>query len=380
MNLIKFTEFLFEANEQVGIQHLEHPSDLSFDGNKSAHNAIKTLKSVVSGKSDITRKIDDKMSFQAIRTPEGKVGVKYKGTGAHYNFSKEDIEKQHGHKPYLAEPLKALHQHLGKVLPNRPGEYQGGFMSSKETRAEHGGNIEHTPNTITYSAPKNSEEGKKLARSKVSAVIHTELTGANKTPKPITSMSEFGSHPDVHLVHHVVGPEERKLSSEDKTKVIGHIHQAEKLMQGHTDHHLSGHEQTLRSYINKTVDNGDKPSVEGYKKHLENVHNKKIESVKLEKTKQAKQAERDAAIAHVDNNKKQFEKSLEIHHHLQQATNHLARALDKNSSRHGFETKIAGKASGGEGYVARGVKIVDREGFSKANRERTAILRTGKKE
>ena len=177
--MLNFKQFLFEETA-AGIQHLEHPSDRTFDGQKSAEHAVKTLHNIASGREPITRKIDDKLSFQAIRTPEGKVGVKYKGPGSHYNFSDKDIDKQHGHKPYLVKPLKLLQKHLAKVLPSRPGEYQGGFMSSSKDRNEREGNIEHTPNTITYHTPASSEEGKKLKRSKVSAVIHTELQGPEK--------------------------------------------------------------------------------------------------------------------------------------------------------------------------------------------------------
>jgi hypothetical protein len=84
-----------------------------------------------------------------------------------------------------------------------------------------------------------------------------------------------------------------------------------------------------------------------------------------------------ADLSHVSKNASHFAKSFEIHHHLQQATNHLARGLD-SSGGGGFNTRISGKAAGGEGYVANGLKVVDREGFSKANRERSAILRAGK--
>lgn len=374
--MFKFADFLTEA-AVGGISHIEHPSDRILDGPDATSHAIKTLKGVASGKTPITRKIDDKMSYQAIRTPEGKVGVKYKGSGSTYNFSDKDVETQHGHKPYLEHPLKALLKHVGKVLPKRAGEYQGGFMSTPETRKEEGGHISHTPNTIEYHTPAHSEEGKKLAKSKVSTVIHTELKGPERTPHPITSNKEFGSHPDVHQVQHVVSPEERKLSPEAKKTVATHLQTAEKLLKNHSHAHLSGHEQTMRGYINSTVSSGDKPSVEGYKSHLENFHNKKIEGVKTAQTKEVKTADKNAALAHVEKNKAAFGKTLEIHHHVQQATNALARDLDKHGGG-GFGTKIGGKQSGGEGYVAGGLKVVDREGFSKANRERSAILRAGK--
>jgi hypothetical protein len=179
------------------------------------------------------------------------------------------------------------------------------------------------------------------------------------------------------MVQHLVAPHERNLSQEVKTSAQHHLDQAEKMMKDHTYHHLDGHEITARSYINKTVTSEEKPTVAGYKKHLEAVHQKKIDAVKTAAAKERKTATMKADIAHVAKNKEHFGKSFEIHHHLQQATNHLARGLDAAGGG-GFHTKISGKAAGGEGYVANGLKVVDREGFSKANRERSAILRAGK--
>jgi hypothetical protein len=62
---------------------------------------------------------------------------------------------------------------------------------------------------------------------------------------------------------------------------------------------------------------------------------------------------------------------------MQQATNALADSLNK-TAHGGVTTEIDGKASGGEGFVAKGLKIVNREEFSKANRARAAILKAKK--
>lgn len=376
--MFSFSQFLTEATTKLagGIQHLEHPSDRTFDSPEAAHHAVKTLKGVVSGKTPVTRKIDDKMSFQAVRTPEGKVGVKYKGAGSTYNFSEKDVETQHGHKPYLAGPLNTLLKHVGKVLPKKPGEYQGGYMSHQETRKEEGGHIGHTPNTVEYHTPVNSPEGQKLKKSKVSLVVHTALKGPQREAHPITSMAGFQEHPDVHQVQHVVSGKEREIHPADKKTINTHLSAAQDLMKDHSHAHLSGHETHLRTYINSTVRNDGKPSTTGYKAHLAAAHDKKIEAVKMDATKAAKTADKNAALAHVDKNKKAFDRSFEIHHHVQQATNHLADALDKSSAHGGgFQTRIGGKSSGGEGYVGGGLKIVNRPAFSKANLLKNVALR-----
>jgi hypothetical protein len=371
--------FLVEAakKEAPGIQHIEHPSDRTFDGPKATRDAITTIRGVAMGKTPVTRKIDDKMSFQIKRDQEGRVAVKYKGTGSNYNYSNDDIERQHGQKPYLAGPLKSILSHAHKVLPNRVGEYQGGFMSTPENREEKGGKIRHTPNTISYSVKKDSPEGKKLSNSKVSLTIHSELKGPKGKANPITSQSEFRSHPDVHLVDHTVSKEEQKLSPNDKKSVLTHVAAAEKMLKKHSHGHLVGHEGHLRTYINSTVDSGDKPNVEGYKSHLNKVHQKKIDQVKTEKSKSAKATQRDADLTHVETNKDAFNRSFAIHHHVQQATNVLARSLNR-TAHGGYTHHIGEKESGPEGFVAKGLKVVDREEFSKANRARSALLRAKK--
>ena len=369
--------FLTEAKKPGGILHIEHPSDLTFDGHKHAKHALTTLRGVAMGRTPVTRKIDDKMSFQVKRDESGRVGVKYKGTGSQYNYSNDDIERQHGEKPYLVKPLRALLAHSHKVLPNRTGEYQGGFMSTPESRTEKSGKISHTPNTISYSVKKDSPEGKKLSNSKVSMTIHTELKGPNRAAHPITSQSDFASHPDVHLVDHTVSKEEQKLSPSDKKKVLSHISAAQKLMKDHDYGHLSGHETHMRTYINSTLDSGEKPNVEGYKKHLSGRLQKEIDKVKTEKAKNQKSSARDATINHIESNKNAFQRSFDLHHHMQQATNVLARSLNRSASG-GYTHHIGEKESGPEGFVAKGLKIVDREEFSKANRARGALLRASK--
>lgn len=376
--MLNFKSFLKEEKKPTaGIAHIEHPSDRSFDGADAAQHALSTLRGVSAGTVPITRKIDDKMSFHAIRRDDGSVGVKYKGSGSHYNFSEKDVDEQHGHKPYLAGPLKGLLNHIGKVLPKEPGEYQGGYMSEPHTREMKSGQVSHTPNTIEYRTPATSAEGKKLRQSKVSAVIHTKLVGADKSPQPITSMDGFDSHPDFHQVSHVVSAEHRKVNPAHKKKADAHIDAAEELMKDHDYSHLDGHEIHLRTYINRNVSSGDTPTVEGYKKHLYDALNKKVDAVKTDAAKQRHAATRDASVAHVEKNKAAFDKSLKIHQNLQQATNILARSLDDHGAG-GFTTHINDNPAGGEGYVANGIKIVDREGFSKANRERSEILRANR--
>ena len=373
-----FRQFI-PLNEQKkparGIQHLPHPAESAFATRRGAvGSALSKIQGVISGRTPITRKIDDRMSFQAIRTPEGKIGVKYKGAGAAYNFSAEDIKKQHSEKPYIAGPLMNIHKHIHKVLPKGAGEYQGGYLSSLEDRTEEDGNIGHKPNTIRYSVDKKSAEGKKLAKAPLSIALHSRIAADGST-SPIGE-GELQEHPDVHLMSHLVSDEERKLSPDAKRKAMEHIAAAKKLSQKHSHDHHEGHEETLLRYANSTVDTGDKPNAKGYIKFLEKHHQKRIDSVKTEKAKNQKAEEMRAAINHVNDNPEKFDKTFDIHHHIQKAGYTVADALSKTSSG-GYSHKIDGEEAAGEGFVSGGIKFVPRK-FTEANRKRSASFKAQK--
>jgi len=371
----QFVPLITEETKSRGIQHLPHPFESAFHAKKGAvASSLSKIQGVISGRTPITRKIDDRMSFQVSKTSEGKVGVKYKGPGAQYNYSADDIKKQYSKKPYVAGPLMNILKHVHKVLPEGEGEYQGGYLSSLEDRKEEDGQISHTPNTIKYSIAKNTPEGKKLAKAPLSIALHSRITAGGKTV-PIQA-DELKDHPDVHVMSHVVSSEERKIPPEAKRKALEHIAAAKKLSKNHTTEHLTGHEETLQRYANSTIDTGEKPSVKGYKKFLEKYHQKRIDSVKTEKAKSQKKQEMQTAMNDVDEHIGKFDKTFDIHHHIQQATYATADALSK-TAHGGYKHTIDGNESTGEGFVAGGVKFVPRK-FTEANRKRSAILRAQK--
>lgn len=364
-----------EKTPARGIQHLPHPAESAFQSNRGAvGSSLSKIQGVISGRAPITRKIDDRMSFQVIRTPEGKVGVKYKGTGATYNFSAEDVKKQHSEKPYIAGPLMNILKHVHKVLPEGPGEYQGGYLSALEDRTEEDGKIGHKPNTIRYSVDKKSAEGKKLAKAPLSIALHSRIAEDGSTT-PIGE-GELKDHPDVHVMSHLISDEERKLSPEAKRKALEHIAQAKQLAKDHSHNHHKGHEETLLRYANSTIDTGEKPNAKGYVKFLEKYHQKRIDSVKTEKSKNQKAEEMKAAINHVNDNFGKFDRSFDIHHHIQQAGYTVADSLSK-TAHGGYSHKIDGQEAAGEGFVSGGIKLVPRA-FTAANRKRSAALKAQK--
>ena len=187
---------------------------------------------------------------------------------------------------------------------------------------------------------------------------------------------ELKTHPDVHVMSHKVTKEEQNIDPDKKRQALKHIGSAKELMRGQSFDHLQGHEQTLRQYTNSTIDSGETPSVSGYKEFLNKYHTKRIDSVKTEKAKGQKDEERKAALAHVNNNATAFERSFQIHHHIQRATQAVANGLSKTAGG-GYEHSIEGNPASGEGFVANGLKFVPRA-FTEANRARSSRFKQQK--
>lgn len=330
-----FTDFtLLEAKVAGTIGHLEHVADRAYDGSHSAKLAALQLHKAAKGTiKHHTEKHDDAMSFVAHRRKDGRVGVKYKGASAEYNYSHQDIIKQHGHKPYLANKMHHLLRHLHKVLPKREGTWQGGYMSSRSERHDNS----QTPNTLTY----HHDTDPKFGKSKLSVTLHTDLSSGH--PRPADS-SEFHHHPDVHVMQHEV--RDRTLSDSVSKKIHRHVKAAHEILKGldHSKH--KGHEKTLRQYTNHAVRNKLKKSAEGYRNFL----HERNEGEKA---------------SHVQSNPEHFNKLFKAHEHLQTAADTMAKHVRGN-----YRTSIDGKPSSGEGYVIgknRLSKAVPREDFSAAN-------------
>ena len=371
----QYLPLLAEEKKPVrGIQHLPHPAEAAFNTRKGAvGSTFSKIQGVISGRAPITKKVDDRMSFHVIKQGN-KVGVKYKGPGATYNFSPEDIKKQYSEKPYIAGPMMNILKHVHKVLPKGEGEYQGGYLSSLEDRTEEDGKIGHKPNTIRYSVDKKTSEGKKLARAPLSIVLHSRIH-SNGSTTPIGE-GELQDHPDVHVMNHIVSSSERTLSPEAKRKALEHIAAAKKLSKEHNHDHHEGHDETLLRYANSTIDTGDKPNAKCYIKFLQKHHQKRIDSVKTEKSKNQKAEEMRAAINHVNDNLEKFDRTFDIHHHIQQAGYTVADSLSK-TAHGGYSHHIDGEEAAGEGFVSGGMKFVPRK-FTEANRKRSAALKAQK--
>lgn len=395
MNITTFNKFLTEAAaSEDKLLHLEHNEDHAIHGGvegfNHAVNNLNALHDTLTGKDagiDLQVKHDGSPAVIFGRHPEnGKFFVASKSAfnaTPKINYTPEDVERNHGHAPGLVSKLKAALEHLPKVAPEK-GVYQGDIMYTRRNEddddvKEHNGKYHFTPNTITYSTPTDSEEGKKIKDAKFGVLAHTEYVGnnfadmkANFTP----DKSVFGSHKDVHLFDNSQDLENTTYTPEQQAEFQKHMdaaHEAYRNASASAFDHTLPHEEHLKTYINHTIRTGEEPSVEGYKAHLTGKYQKAIDKLKTDKAMNAKREELQGHHDHIHNNIGSFEDILNIHKHLKAAKQPLINALATHQR---YTHSIGGEKAKPEGYVVvrngRPTKIVDREEFSKQNFARSA--------
>ena len=390
---MNFKQYLLEAASEDRLTHLEHVEDhIIHSGEEGFTHAFHNLNDVheqLSGKKNkttIMTKYDGSPSIVFGHHPEtGKFFVTTKSAwnkNPKLNYSEKDIEANHGHQPGLVQKLKTAMQHLPKVTP-KTGVYQGDLMHSGVKSAsnphgdviEHGGKYHFTPNTITYSTQKGSEEGQGIGKSKLGVVVHTAYHGNkfdNLKPDYAPDLSHFGKHPDVHMIDNRNDVQHAKLSTEQGLNFKHHMGAATNFFKDKNTSkafkHIQGHEEHLSTFINKSIRDNKEPNVSDYAEHVKARHLKEIAKVKTQKSIDQKTGNMNDQLSHIEKNKGSFAHVLNIHKHLQKAKDELVHAL---SAKPKYEHTINGTASKPEGYVVvrnnRPTKLVDRQEFSRAN-------------
>jgi hypothetical protein len=385
--------FITEAASEEKLTHLEHAEDhvinAGMEGFAHAFHNLEDVKDQIQGKKNntkITTKYDGSPSIVFGHNPDnGQFFVASKSAfnvNPKLNYTFEDIEQNHGHAPGLVSKLKAALEHLPKVAP-KTGVYQGDIMHSGGIKSEEnphgdimddGKKYHFKPNTITYSTPHNSPEGKKLAKSKFGVAVHTAYTGntfQGLKAEYGADISHFKQHPDVHMINVSDDAQHAEMTKDQHHTYQQHLNQATELFKN-TDKKayrvLDRHGEHLKTYINKTVRDGTIPSTEGYHEHLKDKHLQGIAKVKTAKAVATRTEKMNDDLDHVQKNSKHIDAILKMHHHLQAAKDQLVHAL---SSKPKFEHTINGTKVKPEGYVVvrnnRPTKLVDRQEFSRAN-------------
>jgi len=141
-----FLHYLKESDEGKlkHITHVEdHPLQKGHEGFEHAFGTLmKAHEHMKNGKhdSDLTMKYDGSPAVVFGHHPKtGKFFVASKSAfnvNPKINHTHEDIEKNHGHSPGLAQKLHSALDHLPKVTPKK-GVYQGDLMYTHEDLHHH---------------------------------------------------------------------------------------------------------------------------------------------------------------------------------------------------------------------------------------------------
>lgn len=378
-----------DAPQGKALKHLRHVEDYvihgGHEGVAAADEHLRGMHDMLLGKNSkglhASTKYDGAPSIVFGQHPQtGKFFVASKSAfnkNPKINYTDEDIEANHGHAPGLVEKLKSALKHLPGIMPKTGGIYQGDLMHSEGDAVSKGGMTSVTPNTLTYSAPSNSVEGRNM-KKKLGVVVHTKYSGRgglesmNAQPLDDKTRAKFKEHPDVNNIDPTMDVNPSNYTPEEQKAFLNHMDKAKRIyasMKPEAMDALAGHGENLEAHVNNMIRTGGNPSTQGYIDHLTARHMKDLDKVKTDASKQKKMQAHADLMSHISNNREHFDKALQLHNHLQNAKNVLVNVLNKNNK---YQHSVAGEPTGSEGTVVydkggNASKLVNRNEFSRLN-------------
>lgn len=390
--MLSFAKFLTEQEDpEEGasrqIKHLTHAEDRPLQtGEKGAEHAISSLKAaaghIQQGKNDsqLTTKYDGSPSIVYGHHPEnGKFFVASKSAfnkTPKINYTEKDIEKNHGHAPGLVEKLKAALKHIPKIAP-KEGVYQGDVLFSDTDKKVGRSGVSFNPNRTGLTYTTLGQHTAKAKRAKFGLVTHIIYKGKNAASMNAgheVDHENFNQHPDVFTIDPRMDTSKVKLGPRDRANFNKYISAAEDIHNTHGTDMYAGtrdHQEIggpLETYINHTVKTSQVPSHKGFSAWLEADRLKKIDKLKVEKNKKAKQEELGKELRKLEANKRHYDNLFKLHNNLQKAKDVLIHTLNQHQE---FKHVHAGEPANPEGYVfhhgGETDKLVNRAEFSRRN-------------
>lgn len=371
---MKFNEIQI-IKEAARIQHAEDM--IFFDGSKGALRVVDALANMAKddGHKSATIKWDGSPAVIFGRDPEGnfvftdKSGFVAKGYDGKTK-SADDVEKMFLARPgaqknpegfkALAANMKNAYNVFEKAVPLSHKGYFKGDMLYFNTPTAQNGNYIFKPQLVTYTVDTNSDIGKRIGRSKVGVVIHREVDeDGSETPLQDYDMFEGK---DLLVFPPVTPQEAPNIDTSRIEKLKGLVNQNASAIDSLLDRNklaemkVSDFSQILYTYMNSKVDTG-----------LSNLGKDFIawltSSGKVSKPKVAKITE------YVKENIKAFSVMWQTVSSIMSVKDDIINQLEQQQT--DIKASI-GDTPGGEGYVLAhpggDIKLVNRSGFSKANR------------
>lgn len=345
---------------------IEHPEDMIFnDGSRGALQAIKELNFLPKSAQDITIKWDGKPAVIFGRDENGKFILTDKSgfTAKSYSglaTSPEELEKimqmRGGDRGELINMYKALWAPLEAQTPiGLNGFFQADLLYTG-LPAKQGNKYVFTPNTVTYSVDADTDLGKQIASSKAGLAVHTFKTGPEDSGQPFHAVEKLPTGPILF-----VGPKMKETPKLDvptgkldqiESKVKQNSRAIDSFFQPATlrQLQLSDLPQLMKQFANFKVREG-------------NFNNMAGNFASWAQTK-VSQGKGERLANYVGENIKVVELIFNVFKAIAVIKTQIVRALDQQGS--GISATIDGE-SGHEGYVAGGLKYVDRLRFSRSN-------------
>lgn len=380
---------LTEASANTHLTHLEELLiTQGAEGYKLAKSflleLIRNLKGNSNAKVNTSVKWDGAPAiFTGINPDNGKFFVGTKSVFNNepkINYTKEDIERNHGQAPGLAKKLlEALEYFPTLGIKNI---LQGDFMFDKQSlKTQSIDGKKHyvfKPNTITYAVDADSELGKRIARSRIGIVFHT-------TYKDLQSGASFGAdvsglreNPNVWyddaFFKDTTGTV--LLTNDEAKQVLNKIKQADSIKVNYDELPSVLLNRYLNSEIqtNRFIENPEK-SYESFVEWAQGKINKKIEKLKSVKGKERATLAGQQQRANIEFRKQDIINLFKVSKLFADAKMIFVNKYNSAiyTTKHFVDDGKGGlKVTAPEGYVAvdrigNGVKLVDRLEFSRAN-------------
>lgn len=347
--MISFKQYLTEMASSVEdetLGHLTHVKDIPHEDARHAHLAHQLLSDFHSHRVGHTPagfgaslKHDGGASVIIKHDDKGvAVSDKHRAARGAFARTESEIDQHFGHAPEYAASMKHLLRH-GSDLVHKGREIQGDLLYTSKKHAK-----SYTPNRITNIPHQSSS-------APIGLAVHTEYNGgvAHAVSNSAIKKSRHFFVPEHDYSH----PDSNTYSKKDRETTEHHLAAAKKLLDNHTTDHLTPEHVDPKKgghfliYNNRSARAGVRPTVAGYQKHLKAEGEKAASKLKSNEGQARTRARFQKLIDHVSDNREQFQRSLDIRHHLERVTDSVLKGVKHPD----LGTSIDGKKSPGEGVV-----------------------------
>lgn len=401
-----FFQFLLEASGQK-LLHLEHLEDEVLNGGKngirSIYNFLTSLRDMLAGNHNanaiITTKWDGAPAIAAGQDPAtGKFFVAYKSM-KQLNFTVQDVEQNFADKPALVAIYSNLLTHL-KKLNIKNIVLQGDVLWSNpnqlsEQTIDGVSYITFKPNTITYAVPSSSMLAKRIKKAKVGIVFHTSfpLQGAKHVDDLSANfgadITGFKEHSDVFVTSAEFSDVSAKATftkqdTLDVNMMLKDFLKAYKQLNLNYLNTLAANKNlviSIKAFINgkirqgEFIDDSDKNFRLLYD-YLKSRYQADIDKVKRAATKELKTQQMNVFLMDLESNATNLKNIFKVMAMVNNIKTYMIRKLEevKSLTNTFVKDEMGFKVTKPEGFVAidkndktRGIKLVDRLEFSRAN-------------